>query len=104
MLKLRWNPQILEMKTVWNKGYNLNLPYNVSENVEERGENHTDYATLPLYEYQLTRDRQRRQIRPPARYADESFVSLLTCREVVSNEHYTYEEALNSKDLENFNG
>ncbi|KAL2527158.1 Uncharacterized protein Adt_12212 [Abeliophyllum distichum] len=50
---------------------NMNHQEITLQNDEESTDNNVDSATLPIDEYQLTRDRQRRQIGPPARFNDD---------------------------------
>jgi hypothetical protein len=57
----------------------------------------TDLETnQTLGDYQLARDRQRRQVRPPVRFDDE--VSLLTVQGFIESEPVSYDEAMSSKD------
>ncbi|KAL2469901.1 Reverse transcriptase Ty1/copia-type domain-containing protein [Abeliophyllum distichum] len=72
------------------------------QNDEESTDNNVDSTTLPIDEYQLTRDRQRRHIRPPARFNDDDFVSFLTYQEVIENEPLYYDKAMKSKDSLNW--
>ncbi|KAL2475147.1 Retrovirus-related Pol polyprotein from transposon TNT 1-94 [Abeliophyllum distichum] len=65
---------------------NLNHQEITLQNDEESTDENADSATLPIDAYQLTRDRQRRQIQPPARFNDDNFVSFLTYQEVIENE------------------
>ncbi|KAL2498193.1 Uncharacterized protein Adt_23743 [Abeliophyllum distichum] len=81
---------------------NLNHQEINLQNEEESTENNADFATLPIDEYQLTRDRQRRQIRPPARFNGDNFVSFLTYQKVVENEPLSYDETMKSKDSLNW--
>ncbi|XP_022897510.1 uncharacterized protein LOC111411188 [Olea europaea var. sylvestris] len=52
-----------------------------TEHVEE-----VDSAALPLDEYQLTRDRERRQIRPSTRFDSNTFVSLFIYQDLTEND------------------
>ncbi|XP_052189880.1 uncharacterized protein LOC127799697 [Diospyros lotus] len=53
-----------------------------------------------LGDYQLARDRSRRIVRPPARYAysDLIYCALIAGVEMRSSEYFSYEEAISSKD------
>ena len=66
---------------------------------DDRVENPEQSAQEVLSDYQLTRDRERRDIRPPSRYsyADLVFCALL-CASEVRAEPNTYQEAIESKD------
>lgn len=59
-----------------------------------------DSSQQDLKNYQLTRDKRRRAIRPPARYAytDLVFCALVVGMEIRSSEPSNYEEAVNSQD------
>ncbi|KAL2484776.1 putative mitochondrial protein [Abeliophyllum distichum] len=81
---------------------NMNHQEITLQNDEESTDDNADSATLPIDKYQLTRDRQRRQIRPPSRFNDDNFVSFLTYQELVENEPLSYDEAMKSKDSLNW--
>lgn len=66
---------------------------NISESEEQ-----FDLPDLPLDDYQLTRDRERRQIRPPIRFDNDEFVSLFTYQDKSENEPDSYDDAINCKD------
>lgn len=80
-----------------------NATQSVEENEEIPGDStHNDESEVEqasgqsLDNYQLARDRQRRQIRPPARFNEH--VSLLSYQSMIENEPESFEEAINSKD------
>ena len=56
-----------------------------------------------LQQYQLTRDRERRHTRPPARYAYADMVAyaLMSAEDVAIEEPNRYREAMNSKNSRN---
>lgn len=70
-----------------------------NENELEAGEyEQSDNVISPLEGYQLTRDRKRRQIRPPHKYNSDDFVSLFTFQEEIESVTNSYNDALKSKD------
>ena len=70
------------------------------ENQEER----EPASQSDLQNYQLTRDRTRRQIRVPSRYAQAEIVSyaLSVASEVVNSEPLSYKEAVSRSDKSNW--
>ena len=58
-----------------------------------------------LRNYQLSKDRERREIRPPARYsfADFVFSALVAGLELKSNEPNSFREAMQSKESTRWN-
>lgn len=62
----------------------------------------TDFTNPPLNEYQLTRDRERRQIRTPARFDCDDFVSLFTYHKQFENKQSSCDDAINCKDAKNW--
>lgn len=67
------------------------------DNLSESEEQNT-LPNPPLDEYQLTRDRERRQIRPPVRFNNDDFVSLFAHQDKSENEPDSYDDAINCKD------
>ena len=55
---------------------------------------------IPLQQYSLTRDRERRQIRPARRFAHADIVSfaLSVAKDIESQDPITYHEAISSNE------
>ena len=78
----------------------------VEENVQEHEQQSDEdvqevhQQTEDLRDYQLSRDRERRQIRPPTRYslADLMFSALVAGAEIKTNEPSNFSEAMKSVD------
>lgn len=73
-----------------------NLPIEI-DNISE-SEEQFNLHDLPLDDYQLTRDRERRQIKPHVRFDNDDFVSLFTYQDKSKNEPNSYDDAINCKD------
>lgn len=83
-------------------------PEHTTTNTELDGENENEknidhVQQDDLAQYQLARDKTRREIRPPARfnYADLFYTALLAGVEIQRTEPDSYEHAINSKDRKN---
>lgn len=112
MSYLKENTDSLPKKNIQIKVASPNLEINETQTEKEKIEQtdddplegtkvdqDDDLATLSLAEYQLTRDRQRRQITLQTKFGDNDFVSLLTYQYEIENEPNSYDDIINGKDL-----
>lgn len=73
-----------------------------TENDQEVNQTNQSPTSLPFDEYQLTKNKKRRQIRPFTRFDNDNYVSLFTYQGQFENESMSYKDAIKCKESKNW--